>query len=220
MSIPFEPTRSYVYNAARYEILPQIAEIARIYGTEPFLLRDITKQVLAERYSTDELDIRIKKAQSEKTERMERIFGFYVPFLAENLKIFENVGGGLFRNISLEDEMAEADAVATDVSASDDGIIYAYTFPLIQTSQGKFPIKIGLTTTGDVEARVRQQCRQTCCFEHPAILQTWSVQRVAAMEEAIHATLEARGAKRAAPGTEWFDTSVAEIQSIIQFVAQ
>lgn len=218
MSIPFEPTRSYVYRAARYELLPQIAEIARKYGEEPFLLREISKRVLAETYTADQLEIRVKKAQSDKTEKISTIFGFYIPFLAENLQLFENLGDGMFKNISIEEELAEADAVATDVESHDAGIIYAYSFPLLQKNSGKFPIKIGLTTTGDSEARVNQQCKQTCCFENPIVLKTWEVQRVAAVEDAIHSTLEARGSKRNAPGREWFDTTIEEIDSIVKFV--
>lgn len=218
MSIPFEPSRSYVYNAARYELLPRIAEIARDHGDEPFLLREISKKLLADTYSPEQLEIRVKKAKSEATEKMSTIFGFYIPFLVENLKVFESLGGGMFRNISLEDEMAEADAVATDIESNDAGIIYAYTFPSIKNANGKFPIKVGLTTTGDAEARVTQQCKQTCCFEFPVILRTWEVQRVAAVEDAIHSTLDARGAKRQAPGTEWFDTTLEEVESIVSFV--
>lgn len=218
MTIPFEPTRSYVYNAARYELLPRIAEIARDFGDEPFLLREISKRLLAEAYTPEQLEIKVKKAKSDATEKMSAIFGFYIPFLAENLKVFENLGGGQFRNISIEEEMAEADAVATDVESNDAGIIYAYSFPSIMGNGGKFPIKVGLTTTGDADARVVQQCKQTCCFEYPKVLMTWEVQRVAAVENAIHSTLEARGAKRQAPGTEWFDTTLEEVESVVKFV--
>ena len=218
MTIPFEPTRSYVYRAARYELLPRIAEIARNYGDEPFLLREISKRVLAETYTAQQLEIRIKKAKSEGTEKMSTIFGFYIPFLAENLRVFENLGGGMFKNIPIDEELAEADAVATDVESNDSGIIYAYSFPSIRRNSGKFPIKVGLTTTGDFEARVTQQCKQTCCFEYPVVLETWEVQRVAAVENAIHSTLEARGSKRHAPGTEWFDTTLEEIETIVAFV--
>ena len=218
MTIPFEPTRSYVSNAARYELLPRIAEMARDFGDEPFLLREISKRLLTDTYSPDQLEIKVKKAKSDVTEKMSAIFGFYIPFLAENLKVFENLGGGQFRNISIEEEMAEADAVATDVESNDAGIIYTYSFPEIMKSNGKFPIKIGLTTTGDADARVIQQCKQTCCFEYPKVLMTWEVQRVAAVEDAIHSTLEARGLKRQAPGTEWFDTTLEEVESIIKFV--
>lgn len=218
MTILFEPTRSYVYNAARYELLPRIAEIARDFGNEPFLLREISKKLLAETYSQEQLETRIKKAKSDTTEKMSSIFGFYIPFLAENLKVFENLGDGRFRNISIEEEMAEADAVATDIESNDAGIVYAYSFPSIMRRDGKFPIKVGLTTTGDADARVTQQCKQTCCFEYPVVLRTWEVQRVAAVEDAIHSTLEARGSKRQAPGTEWFDTTLEEVENIVKFV--
>lgn len=218
MTTPFEPTRSYVYNAARYELLPKIAEIAHDFGDEPFLLREITKKILAETYTQDQLETRVKKAQSEATEKISTIFGFYVPFLAENLKVFENQGGGYFKNYSLDEELAEADAVATDVDSNDAGLIYAYSFPSLIKVDSRFPIKVGLTTTGDAEARVTQQCKQTCCFEFPTILSTWSVQRVAAVEDAIHSVLEARGYKRKAPGTEWFDTTLTEVEAILKFV--
>ena len=91
-------------------------------------------------------------------------------------------------------------------------------FPSIRKNGGKFPIKIGLTITGDAGERVTQQCRQACCFEHPVVLKTWEVERVAAVEDAIHSTLEARGSKRKAPGTEWFDTTLEEIETIVKFV--
>lgn len=218
MPIPFEPTRSYVYNAARYELLPRIAEIARDFGNEPFLLREISNRLLAETYTPEQLETRIKKAESDVTEKMSKIFGFYIPFLAKNLRVFENLGSGQFRNIPIDEELAEADSVATDVESNDSGIIYAYSFPSIRRNDGRFPIKVGLTTTGDTDARVKQQCKQTCCFEYPVVLKTWDVQRVAAVEEAIHSTLEARGSKRQAPGTEWFDTTPEEIETIVKFV--
>lgn len=218
MSIQFEATRSYVYQASRYELLPRIAEIAKGFGDQPFLLRDISKKLLAETYSPEQLEIRVKKEKSDRTEKMSNIFGFYIPFLAENLKVFENLGGGMFKNISLEEEMAEAEEAAIDIDSDEAGIIYAYSFPSIVRKDGKFPIKVGLTKTGDAEARVTQQCKQTCCFEYPVILGTWEVQRVAAVEDAIHSTLEARGFKRDSPGTEWFDTTLDEVENILKFV--
>lgn len=218
MTIPFEASRSYVYNAARYELLPRVAEIAKGFGDEPFLLREISKKLLAEIYSPEQLEIKVKKAKSDATEKMNTIFMFYIPFLAENLKVFENLGGGMFKNISLEEEIAEADAAAVDVESDDAGIIYAYSFPTIVRKDGRFPIKVGLTTTGDADARVMQQCKTTCCFEYPIILGVWEVQRVAAVEDAIHSTLEARGSKRQSPGAEWFDTTFEEVESVIKFV--
>lgn len=218
MTMPFEPTRSYVYRASRYELLPRIAEIAKDYGDEQFLLREISKQVLADTYTPEQLEIKVQKRNSEQTEKISAIFGFYIPFLAEQLKVFERLGGGMFRNISIEEEMEEADAVATSIESDDAGIIYAYSFPSIVRQDDRFPIKIGLTTTGDANARVAQQCKSACCFEFPQILGAWNVQRVAAVEDAIHSTLEARGFKRSAPGTEWFDTTIEEVESIAKFI--
>lgn len=219
MSLPFEASRTYVYNAARYELLPRIADIAKAFGDEPFLLREISKKLLADTYTPEQLEIKVKKAKSDVTEKMRTIFMFYIPFLAENLKVFENMGDGMFKNISLEDEIAEADAAAIDIESDDAGIIYAYSFPtIVKKDGGRFPVKVGLTTTGDADARVMQQCKTTCCFEYPVILGAWEVQRVAAMEDAIHSTLEARGSKRHSPGAEWFDTTLEEITSVIKFV--
>ncbi|MGH7144254.1 MAG: GIY-YIG nuclease family protein [Planctomycetota bacterium] len=218
MTIPFEPTRSYVYQASRYELLPRIAEMARRFGDEQFLLRELSKKVLAETYTPDQLEIHIKKAQSDETEKMKNIFGFYIPFLAHNLRVFERLGGGMFKNISIEEELAEVDAVATDVDSNEPGIIYAYSFPSIKKNGARFPIKVGLTVTGDAAERVKQQCKQTCCFEYPVVLKTWQVQRVGAVESAIHSTLEARGSKRQSPGTEWFDTTLGEIDDVIKFI--
>jgi hypothetical protein len=216
MSIPFEPTRSYVYKAARYGLLPRIAEIAKDYK-EPFRLRDIWKPLLAEKCTAEELDIRVKKQQSDVVEKMSTIFDYYIPFLAENLKVFENLGGGMFSNIPLEEELAEADDLATDIDADDAGIIYAYSYPSIMKEGSKFPIKVGRTTTS-AQARVTQQCKTACFFEFPKLLMTWEVQRVAAVEGAIHSILEARGSKREAPGAEWFDTTPGEVKSIVDFV--
>jgi hypothetical protein len=107
-----------------------------------------------------------------------------------------------------EEEVAEADEIAFDIDSDEAGCIYAYSFPTLKKENGRFPVKIGLTTSGDPENRVNSQCRQTCCFEHPTILGSWRVDRVAAFESAIHSTLEARGLRREAPGAEWFDTTL------------
>ena len=129
----------------------------------------------------------------------------------------------MYKNISLEEEVAEADAEAdenpADVDSDDSGIIYAYSFPAIIKGDGsKFPVKIGLTTTGDAASRIAVQCKTTCCFEYPKLLGTWETSRVRAVEKSIHYTLEARGFKRNAPGTEWFDTTLTDIENVILFI--
>ncbi len=44
--------------------------------------------------------------------------------------------------------------VKADVESNASGIIYAYSFPCITRQDGRFPIKVGLTMTGDAGARV------------------------------------------------------------------
>lgn len=220
--IPFQPTRSYIYNASRYELLPKIEEIARTrFGSEPFLLRDITKELIAATYTPEQLDIKIQKAESKKMEKVSTIFGFFVPYLAEKLEIFERLGDGMWRNISIDEEMVEAEAAeaeASDGSINEAGAIYAYSFPSIVKGSGNYPIKIGKTSLDDAQARIVQQCRQTCCFEYPTILNVWAVERVSNVEVAIHAILKSRGVKRRSPGQEWFDTSPEEIKAIVKFI--
>lgn len=57
-------------------------------------------------------------------------------------------------------------------------------------------------------------------FEQPTILGRWQVRRVVPSEVAIHNALKARNKWREhVPGREWYDTTVAEVESIIKFVS-
>ncbi len=225
MTIEFEPTRSYVYRAARYELLPRVVAMAREFGDSPFLLLDLSRKALDETYTSEQLDSQIKKAESDKLEKMRSIFVYYISFLAKQLHIFESLGGGMFKNVSSAEEVeeveeAEAEGEAEFDEEGDDGegFIYAYSFPLIERANDKFPIKIGVTRGDDADVRVKQQCRQTCCFEYPRVLQTWKVIRASIVERAIHSVLRARGRKQDAPGAEWFNTTVTEIDQVIKFI--
>ena len=159
MAIEFKPTRSYIYHAARYELLPRIVEMVSGLGDEPFSLLEILYPLLEQTYTPEQLETPIKKAESDKTNTAHQIFAFYVPFLAKKLDVFEYLGGGKFKNVSNDAEVAEADSVATNVDSDDSGIIYAYSFPSIMRNSGRFPIKVGLTTGDDAKARVTQQCK-------------------------------------------------------------
>lgn len=73
-------------------------------------------------------------------------------------------------------------------------------------------------TVNDVQQRVASQCKGSAIFENPKILDQWKVRRVGFVESAIHKMLAARGKwRKKVPGTEWFDTSIDEIKSIIEF---
>jgi hypothetical protein len=82
-----------------------------------------------------------------------------------------------------------------------------------------FPIKIGRTIC-DVEGRVAQQCKGSASFDNPVILGRRQVNRVGPTELAVHNVLKARGKWREnVPGVEWFDTTIEEVESILNFVS-
>ena len=128
---------------------------------------------------------------------------FWHSLPAENLKGLREHGGGMFRNISLEEEMAELTAAAIDIESGWHGDHLRLFFPSIVRKEGRFPIKVGLTSTGDASP-VMQQCKTTCCFRYPSHFSAYGKCSVAAMEDAIHLDTQGRGAKRQSPGTEWF----------------
>jgi hypothetical protein len=218
----FEPNRSFAYRFARYEILPELQQLPETQSGEPFLLRELAWPLIDMHLTQEQQAIRVKKAHSDVEESMGQILRFYVPFLVKELGIFVNLGKGYFRS-QTEADVSEEDLVDAAIDAGDEitdelgGFIYAFSFPLI-VKEGNFPIKVG-RTTGDVASRVLDQCKGSATFEQPIVLGTWPVKRVGPTELAIHNVLKARGKHREnAPGKEWFDTSIAEIKSIIEFV--
>jgi hypothetical protein len=154
---------------------------------------------------------------------MGQLTRFYVPFLAKELGVFINLGNGYFRNQTevdvSDDDLADAAIEAGDEVAEDlKGYIYAFSFPSI-IKDGVHPIKVG-KTAGDVKSRIAEQCKGPATFEQPKLLGTWPVKRVGPTELAIHNVLKARSKHREdAPGREWFNTTIAEVEAIIKFVA-
>jgi hypothetical protein len=124
----------------------------------------------------------------------------------------------------IEQEMEDVELAATDeddvedAASEFDGWIYAFSFPVLVQSSAPFPIKIGKTIK-DVEERVAYQCKGSASFDNPIILGRWQVKRVSSVETAIHATLKSKGKWREnIPGTEWFNTTIAEVESIVRFI--
>ncbi len=66
-------------------------------------------------------------------------------------------------------------------------------FPLYHDKRRQISIEIGLTTTGDSEARVNAS--RPCYFEFPISLQTWEVPRIAAVEDTTVRHFESRAPK-------------------------
>jgi hypothetical protein len=151
------------------------------------------------------------------------IIKFFVAFIAKEQGLFERVGEGTYRakvaddisDLELEESaLDEGDAVVGEF----EGWVYAFSFPTLVRDDGPFPIKVG-KTLGDVNERVAQQVRGSAAFEQPVVLGRWQVNRVGPFELAIHNVLKVWGRWREqAPGTEWFDTTLSEVESVIKFV--
>ena len=221
----FEPTRGFAYRFVRYTVLPEVENEVAALGDEPFLLREIAWPIIDRLLTKEQQAIRVPRAQAEGENSMSSIVRFYVSLLAKSLNLFQKLGEGYFRahteaDIS-EDEWVDEAIESGDEKASEfEGWIYAFSFPSIVKTNGVFPIKVG-KTVGDVEKRVADQVRGAASFEQPIILGRWQVNRVGPSELAIHNILKARSKWREnAPGTEWFDSTVSEIEAIINFVSR
>jgi hypothetical protein len=220
----FEPTRSFAYRFVRYTVLPEVTKEVAKLGEAKFLLREIAWPIIDRLLTKEQQAVRVLKAKSEGDDSMSSIVRFYVNFLAKGLDLYESLGEGYFRAYTeseiSEDDMVDAAIDSGDEEASEfEGWIYAFSFPSIVKTDGAFPIKIG-KTVGDVKKRVADQVKGSASFEQPVILGQWQVKRVGPSELAIHNVLKARSKWREnAPGTEWFDSTVAEVESIIDFVS-
>lgn len=99
--------------------------------------------------------------------------------------------------------------------------VYAYYLPaykhLAEARGGTtWPHKIGLTTVS-VDSRVSTQVG-TALPEKPVVIKVVETENSALLERAIHCLLEIRGRKISeAPGNEWFDTNLSEIEEILKF---
>lgn len=223
----FEPTSSWCYRFARYRAIPEILAMPEVANGQPVRLIDLSRRVLDAHLTKEEQASRYPRAKANGEITVAASVKFYIPFVAEQTGQLVNLGGGMFRLPTEEDvneediETAAVDAGVADgvgEAADFDGWIYAFSFPAIQQPDGPFPIKVG-KTAGDVDSRVTSQCKQSAIFENPIILGRWQVTRVGPTELAVHNVLKARGKWREnAPGTEWFDTTISEIDAIVKFV--
>lgn len=69
MTIPFEPSRFRTFTTRHVMSVPCIAELTKDFGDEPFLLRDVSKKLLAETYTPEQLEIKVKKAKRTQRKR-------------------------------------------------------------------------------------------------------------------------------------------------------
>ncbi len=219
----FETTRSAAYKLARYTILPAVRAKAEEYVDQPFLLRELALPIIEAHVPVEYRDVYLPFAKAEGGEKFIQTVKWYTSFLAKELHEFENLGKGMFRNkteADIDDEaVAESALEEGDEEAGEfDGWIYAFSFPAIVKDGQPFPLKVG-KTVNDVEARVQEQAKGSAIFEYPTVLGKWKVARIGPTELAIHNVLKARSKwVENAPGKEWFNTTVAEVAQIIQFI--
>jgi len=230
MSIPFTPTKSYCYQVARYELLDQLTQEPEALSRQPFRMNTVAKRVIERNLTPEQLAIELRAATADRIDTIGGTIRFFVMLHAKRLpnSPFLWLGdGGMYRlkePTDIEQEMEDAELEATDdddienAASQFDGWIYAFSFPTLVKNEGPFPIKIG-KTINDVEERVAYQCRGSASFDNPVILGRWQVLRVSSVETAIHATLRSRGKWREnVPGTEWFNTTPAEIEQVVRFI--
>ena len=71
----------------------------------------------------------------------------------------------------------------------------------------------------DVEERVSDQCKGSAFFSPPQVLKSWRVQKVSLTERTVQGLLKLSGQwKSDAPGSEWFMTTLAEVERIVGIV--
>lgn len=228
LPIAFEANASFCYRLARYHLLSEIAAEPEAASGEPFKLNPIINRVISRYLTEDQLALAYPARDTEgKMNPVGSAIRFFVSLRAKRgpESPFVWLGrSGTYRlksdsEMTMDQAEDEDEAVEEQQDLEFDGWIYAFSFPIIKRENEAFPIKVGLTTAADVETRVFGQCRGSGFFERPVILGQWQVNRVAQMEDAVHAVLKARGRwKEDAPGDEWFITTVNEIRSIIDFV--
>ena len=227
MAIEFEPTKSFCYRFARYELLDEIAKEPEAISGAQFKMIDVAKRVIERHLTPEQLAVEIPAAEADRVDTVYSALKFFVALHAKRLTSSPFVwlgNGGMYRlksDADIQQEMEEAELDAEDEEVTEfDGWIYAFSFPVLVKDGFAFPIKVG-KTINDVEGRVAYQCKGSATFENPVILGRWQVKRVGAVESAIHATLKSRGKWREnVPGAEWFDTTLPEIESIIKFIIQ
>ena len=222
MKVPYEPTNSFCYRFSRYQALPEILTEPSVQSGEPFRLVELVKQVTDRHLTTTQQSATYLRAETGEPKSIIQSVKWYVPFIAKNTKQLVPLGEGMYRlpeasdidSAELEDSALEdGDAEAAEA----EGFVYAFTFPTLIRPGSAFPIKVGMTAI-DVQQRVMSQCKGAAAFENPKILGSWKVARVGHVESAVHKVLAARGKWReGVPGTEWFNTTLEEIKSIVDF---
>lgn len=220
---PLEYTVSsrFGYRFSRYLVLPRITESEEFKSGQPFQLSPMIEAITNE-YLTPEEKQATYLRPNGKPESVFDAIRWYVRYVGRENNDIEFVERGWYRMPSGEQPVGNNEdgideEIAEEAGPAAGGWIYAFTFPELFKDES-FPIKIGMTIR-DVEERVTDQCKGSAFFSKPKILKSWNVQKVSLTERTVQGLLKLSGQwKSDAPGSEWFVTTLAEIERIVGIV--
>lgn len=78
MTPSFEPTRSFCYQFGRYTVLPEIEAMPQVKQGAEFRMVDLVQEVLDRHLTPEQQQVPVKKANSDRTERLHSIIKFWV----------------------------------------------------------------------------------------------------------------------------------------------
>jgi len=219
--LEYTVSSSFGYRFSRYLVLQRITESKEFKSGQPFQLAPMI-QAITNQYLTPEEQQAIYPRPNGKPETVFEAIRWYVRFVGRDNKIIEFVERGWYRMPTGEQAVDSDDGIdeeiAEETGPSTEGWIYAFTFPEL-VKDAPYPIKIGMTIR-DVQERVDDQCRNSAAFfSPPKLLKSWPVNQVSLTERTVHGLLKLSGQwKSDAPGSEWFVTTLAEIERIVGVV--
>jgi hypothetical protein len=179
-------------------------------------------QAITDEYLTREEQLATYLRPNGRPESVLDTIRWYVRYVGKDNKIIEFVQRGWYRMPTGEQEAANGgdeieEEIAEEAGTATDGWIYAFTFPDLIKDE-PFPIKVGMTIR-DVEERIADQCRGSAFFSPPKLLKSWRVNQVSLTERTVQGLLKLSGQwKSDAPGSEWFVTTVDEIERVVGIV--
>lgn len=219
---PLEYTVSsrFGYRFSRYLVLPRITESEEFKSGQPFQLSPMI-QAITDEYLTQEEQQATYLRPNGSPDSVLGAIRWYVRYVGREINIIEFVQRGWYRMPTGEQAVDSDDGIdeeiAEEAGPATDGWIYAFTFPELVRDE-PFPIKIGMTIR-DVEERVADQCKGSAFFSPPKLLNAWRVNQVSLTERTVQGLLKLSGKwKSDAPGSEWFVTTLAEIERVVGIV--
>lgn len=219
--LDYTASSRFGYRFSRYLVLPRITESEEFKSGQPFQLSPMI-QAITNEYLTQEEQLATYLRPNGSPESVFGAIRWYVRLVGRENNVIEFVERGWYRMPSGEQAVTNSDdgideEIAEEAGPTTDGWVYAFTFPELIKDE-PFPIKIGMTIR-DVEERVADQCKGSAIFSLPKTLNSWRVQKVSLTERTVQSLLKLSGQwKSDAPGSEWFITTLAEIERIVDIV--